>query len=130
MKVEPIVLEGRVVRLEPLEVRHAADFASAATRKLFDDHFPPAELTEAGIRAQTPGRSAMSGWCVFAIEFVSIELISNYAVLNACRASGWRKPSVELSNTRCGKADIQNTVTTADTMTAAQRLRTMKSSPC
>jgi hypothetical protein len=52
MKVEPIVLEGRVVRLEPLEVRHAADLASAATRKLFDDHFTPAELTEEGFRAQ------------------------------------------------------------------------------
>jgi len=40
-------------------------------------------------------------------------------------SSGWRKPAVELSRTRCGKADIQNMVTTADTMTTAQRLRTM-----
>lgn len=71
--------------LEPLEVRHAADLASAATRKLFDDHFTPAELTEEGFRAQTPGLSAMPGWCAFAIEFVSIELISKCAVLNAPR---------------------------------------------
>lgn len=45
--------------------------------------------------------------------------------LSDARLSGWRKPSVELSSTRCGKADIQNSVTAADTMTAAQRLRTM-----
>lgn len=67
MKVEPIVLEGRVVRLEPLEKRHAADLAAAATRKLFDYHFPPAELNEEGFRSQISGLSKLPGWCPFAI---------------------------------------------------------------
>ena len=48
MKVEPVVLEGRTVRLEPLAEEHAEDLASAATPDLFTYHFPPAELTREG----------------------------------------------------------------------------------
>lgn len=67
MKVEPIVLEGSVVRLEPLDARHAEDLASVATHKLFDYHFPPSELTAEGFRAQIAGLSAAPDWCPFAI---------------------------------------------------------------
>lgn len=67
MKVEAIVLEGRVVRLEPLDARHADDLAEVATRKIFDYHFPPAELTGEGFRDQIAGLSLAKDWCPFAI---------------------------------------------------------------
>ena len=51
MDVKPIVLEGQVVRLEPLQPDHAADLAAVATPELFAYHLPPAEFTPAGFRA-------------------------------------------------------------------------------
>ena len=50
--VEPVEMAGRVVRMEPLEVRHAADLAAAADWELFRfTPQAPAELT-AGAFAQ------------------------------------------------------------------------------
>ncbi len=67
MKVEPVILEGKVVRLEPLDAKHAEDLAEVATPDLFVYHFPPAELTANGFRDQIGELKDMSGWCPFAI---------------------------------------------------------------
>jgi RimJ/RimL family protein N-acetyltransferase len=52
MRVEPVVLEGRSVRLEPLAESHAEDLAAAATPEIFAYHFPPSRLTPDGFREQ------------------------------------------------------------------------------
>jgi len=66
MKVEPVVLEGRTVRLEPLAAVHAESLAEVATEDLFDYHFPPRELTTEGFREQIVGLSASPDFCPFA----------------------------------------------------------------
>lgn len=66
MKVEPIVLKGRAVRLEPLHEVHADDLAEVATEDLFDFHFPPRELSSQGFREQIAGLRAAPGWLPFA----------------------------------------------------------------
>jgi RimJ/RimL family protein N-acetyltransferase len=43
--VQPVTLEGRFVRLEPLDAKHAEALAEAASQDLFTYHFPPEELT-------------------------------------------------------------------------------------
>jgi len=58
MEVAPVTLEGRFVRLEPLEARHAGALAEAASPDLFTYHFPPDELTPAGFAAQIEGLRA------------------------------------------------------------------------
>lgn len=51
--IEPVTLRGRVVRLEPLETRHAADLSAAADAELFryTPQAPP-ELSVAGFEGQ------------------------------------------------------------------------------
>ncbi len=66
MKVEPVVLEGRSVRLEPLAESHAEDLAAAATPELFAYHFPPAKLDPEGFRGQIRGLLGLPGWSPFA----------------------------------------------------------------
>jgi RimJ/RimL family protein N-acetyltransferase len=66
MKVEPVVLEGRFVRLEPLSESHAEALASVATPELFVHLFPPEELTPAGFREQIRDLRARPNWCAFA----------------------------------------------------------------
>ena len=66
MEGKPVTLEGKVVRLEPLAERHAAGLAVAASADLFDYHFPPAELTEAGFAEQIRSLSSLPDWCPFA----------------------------------------------------------------
>lgn len=66
MEVEPVVLEGRVVRLEPLAEEHAEQLAEAATPDIFAYHFPPAELTAESFREQIRGLRVAPGWCPFA----------------------------------------------------------------
>ncbi|MGH0036384.1 MAG: GNAT family N-acetyltransferase [Myxococcota bacterium] len=66
MDVEPVTLEGRTVRLEPLAESHAADLAEAASEDLFAYHFPPAELTAEGFGAQIAGLRSTPGWLPFA----------------------------------------------------------------
>lgn len=66
MEVGPVTLEGRVVRLEPLDECHAAGLAAAATEDLFTYHFPPAEFTPEGFRAQIAALRSAPGWLPFA----------------------------------------------------------------
>ena len=65
--VQPVTLEGRVVRLEPLAADHAEALADAASEDLFTYHFPPAELTPAGFRQQIARIGEQPNWCPFAI---------------------------------------------------------------
>jgi hypothetical protein len=51
MDVQPIVLEGRVARLEPLAMSHAEDLAVAATPEIFTNTFPAPEYSPAGMQA-------------------------------------------------------------------------------
>jgi len=55
LEVGPVTLEGRFVRLEPLEERHASALAWAASPELFTHHFPPRTLTPAGFAEQIRG---------------------------------------------------------------------------
>ncbi len=66
MNVEPITLEGRIVRLEPLSEDHAEAIAEVATPEIFAYLFPPAEYTEIGFRDQIRGLIADPGICLFA----------------------------------------------------------------
>jgi len=66
MNVEPLVLEGKTVRLEPFEPTHAAGLAQVATPDLFTHTLRPAELSEAGFREQLMAVSRTTGWCTFA----------------------------------------------------------------
>jgi ribosomal-protein-alanine N-acetyltransferase len=66
MQVEKVTLEGRSVRLEPLQERHAEALAEAASPELFAYHFPPAELTPEGFREQIRGLCGLPAWCPFA----------------------------------------------------------------
>ena len=66
LRVEPVTLEGDVVRLEPLAAGHAEALAEAATPELFTYHFPPRELGAEGFREQIAGLRALPDWCPFA----------------------------------------------------------------
>lgn len=66
MEIAPVTLEGRFVRLEPLELAHAEALSEAATPDLFTYHFPPAELTPQGFAAQIAGLRQAPGWLPFA----------------------------------------------------------------
>jgi RimJ/RimL family protein N-acetyltransferase len=66
MEVAPVTLEGRFVRLEPLDRRHAEALAEAASEDLFAYHFPPAELTPEGFAAQIEGLRTAPAWLPFA----------------------------------------------------------------
>jgi len=66
VKVEPVTLEGRFVRLEPLAASHAEALAEAASEELFAYHFPPAELTAKGFTDQIAGLRANPSMLPFA----------------------------------------------------------------
>lgn len=51
MNIQPVTLEGRTVRLEPLHRRHAADLAAAADAELFAYHVLLPEISTAGFEA-------------------------------------------------------------------------------
>ena len=67
MDVQPVTLSGRLVRLEPIDVRHAADLAQAASPELFTYHFPPPSLSAEGFRAQIEHLRKLPNWLPFAI---------------------------------------------------------------
>lgn len=67
MDVQPITLSGRLVRLEPIDVRHAADLAQSASPELFTYHFPPSSLSAEGFRAQIEHMRKLPNWLPFAI---------------------------------------------------------------
>jgi RimJ/RimL family protein N-acetyltransferase len=66
MMVEPITLQGRAIRLEPLRDYHAEAIAEVATPEIFAYLFPPAEYTEIGFRDQIRGLTDSGGFCLFA----------------------------------------------------------------
>lgn len=66
MQVQPVVLEGRHVRLLPLAEEHAEQLAESATAELLRYSFPPAELTAQGFRDQIRGLRSLTSWCPFA----------------------------------------------------------------
>ena len=67
MDVKPLVLEGRVARLEPLALSHAEDLAAAATPDIFTNTFPPPDYSPAGFRAMIGYIGGLLDWCPFAI---------------------------------------------------------------
>jgi RimJ/RimL family protein N-acetyltransferase len=67
MDIKPVVLQGRVARLEPLETRHAESLAAVATPDLFIYHFPPPNYSAAGFGMLIQFLCAQSGFCPFAI---------------------------------------------------------------
>lgn len=68
MWIEPVILKGQVVRLEPLEPRHAADLLGAADPELFR-HTPqaPDEWTAAGFEREITRVSALPDVVALAI---------------------------------------------------------------
>ncbi len=48
MNIQPVTLEGRTVRIEPLDRRHAADMAEAADDEIFKYHVLLPEISTAG----------------------------------------------------------------------------------
>jgi RimJ/RimL family protein N-acetyltransferase len=67
MNIQPITLEGRTVRLEPLTVEHAEQLSAAATPELFTYHFPPPEFTPVGFAQLIGWLLAQGTYCPFAI---------------------------------------------------------------
>jgi RimJ/RimL family protein N-acetyltransferase len=67
VEIKPIILEGRVARLEPLEPRHAEGLAEAATPDLFAYHFPPPEFSADGFRTMIEHLLSLGTYCPFAI---------------------------------------------------------------
>ena len=67
MDIQPITLEGRVARLVPLSVEHAADLSENCSPDLFTYHFPPPEFSPAGFAAMIQFLNHAPGYCPFAI---------------------------------------------------------------
>lgn len=69
IRVEPVVLEGSVVRLEPAEARHASSLARHCELNLFDLFVTirPVEATEAGLADFVAKCRAMPDVLTFAI---------------------------------------------------------------
>ena len=69
MDIQPITLEGRVVRLEPAELRHATGLAKHAQPgpDIFDYHFPPPTLDEDGFSKLITHMNQRPNWLFFAI---------------------------------------------------------------
>jgi len=67
MDVKPLVLYGRVARLEPLALSHAEDLAAVATPDIFTNTFPPPDYSPDGLRAVIGFLGTFQDWCPFAI---------------------------------------------------------------
>lgn len=67
LDVQPVTLEGRAVRLEPLAEVHAEDLAAVADSAIFQFTFPPKELTPDGFRAQIRDYRARANFLAFAV---------------------------------------------------------------
>jgi RimJ/RimL family protein N-acetyltransferase len=80
MWAEAVPLEGRWVRLEPLEAKHAEGLAAAASPDLFPYHFPPRELTPEGFREQIDGlrQAPMSPWAIVELESGCVAGMTSY----------------------------------------------------
>ena len=73
MNADAVTLEGRLVRLEPLDGRHAEALALAATPELFVYHFPPTEFSAAGFSAQIQALRGRANCCPFAIVLIETD---------------------------------------------------------
>ena len=80
MNIQPITLEGRAARLEPLTAQHAEGLCAAATPDLFTYHFPPPEFTPAGFAQLIGWLTAQNTYFPFAI----IDRQSNRVVGMTC----------------------------------------------
>jgi ribosomal-protein-alanine N-acetyltransferase len=69
MDVEPVTLEGKRLRVEPLSERHAADLRRLADAELFTyiQQIAPSEWTEEGFKAYVRRLLALPGWYYFAM---------------------------------------------------------------
>lgn len=67
MNIQPITLEGRAARLEPLATQHAESLAEVATPDIFTYTFPPRELSVAGFAEGIQFLRSLPGFCPFAI---------------------------------------------------------------
>jgi ribosomal-protein-alanine N-acetyltransferase len=67
MNIQPITLEGRVARLEPLSAHHAAALAEAATPDIFTYMFPPRELSTRGFEEGIARLRSLPAYSPFAI---------------------------------------------------------------
>lgn len=75
MNIQPVTLQGRAAKLEPLEVSHAAALAEVATPDLFVYHFPPPEFTPAGFGQLIGFLKNAPGFCPFAIRSLADDRI-------------------------------------------------------
>ena len=71
MKIEAVTLTGRIVRLEPLDARHAADLDEAATPEIFAYSAPPPEFSAAGFAQMIAQKQAMPDRQAFAVVLLS-----------------------------------------------------------
>ena len=61
------ILEGQIIRLEPLTIDHAADLAAVAEPDIFAYHLPPTEFTENGFRDLITRVKQRPNWLLYAI---------------------------------------------------------------
>jgi hypothetical protein len=66
MNIQPVTLQGRMIRLEPLDERHAADLSEFVSLDLLKYSFPPADLSPEGYRAYIRNLNARADMQPFA----------------------------------------------------------------
>lgn len=69
MIVQPIVLEGRVIRLEPLAYPHAIGLLQHATPEIFRYHATQPEISLRGFKKQINQLNKLPDWLPFAIIY-------------------------------------------------------------
>jgi RimJ/RimL family protein N-acetyltransferase len=106
VEFEPLVLEGRVARLEPLEARHAEGLAAAATPELFTYHFPPRQFSPAGFAEMIQYLNDHGGYRPFAIIAREVNRVAGMTSYLDIRPSD---RGVEVGFTWLGK-DYQGTL--------------------
>src|SRR5919199_972115 len=69
MQIEPVTLEGRLLRVEPLREEHAHHLFEVADRQIFTyiQFLVPTEWTEAAFRSYVRALIEMPGWYFFAM---------------------------------------------------------------
>lgn len=77
MNIQPIVLQGRVIRLEPLNTHHAADLVSVITPDTAVYNYTvPRELTRPAFEQYIHKLNSQFNFCAFAV----VELDANRAI--------------------------------------------------
>jgi N-acetyltransferase len=67
MNIQPVTLEGSVVRMETLTARHAEDLATNATPDIFVYTFPPPDFTPHGLATYIEDLRGRANFCPFAM---------------------------------------------------------------